>query len=33
VKDLYEDAEDRGFSTAETDNENDGETFGWALTD
>jgi hypothetical protein len=32
VKDLYESAEESGFSTV-PETENDGETFGWALAD
>lgn len=32
VKDLYEEAEEKGFP-GKYDKENDGETFGWALTD
>lgn len=32
VKDLYEDAEEKGFPE-NPDKENDGETFGWSLTD
>jgi hypothetical protein len=32
VKDLYEEAEEKGFPTKHQ-TENDGETFGWALAD